>query len=207
MLIPKVKICGITNYDDAAAALEMGADLIGFNFYPKSPRYIRPEAATKIINKLPAFVDLAGVFVNSSLEETREIASQCQLDWIQLHGDEDAEFCRWLAYDSPKTMKAIRVKDARDIQQADHFFTDAIVLDAYDPGKYGGTGLTFDWNIIGHIGKRIFLAGGINPDNAVAAVELGVYGIDVCSGVEASPGKKDHQKMKRLFDNIRHLRA
>ena len=84
MLIPKVKICGITNYDDAAAALEMGADLIGFNFYLKSPRYIQPEAATKIINKLPAFVDLAGVFVNSSLEETREIASQCQLDWIQL---------------------------------------------------------------------------------------------------------------------------
>jgi len=80
MLIPKVKICGITNYDDAAAALEMGADLIGFNFYLKSPRYIQPEAATKIINKLPAFVDLAGVFVNSSLEETREIASQCQLD-------------------------------------------------------------------------------------------------------------------------------
>jgi phosphoribosylanthranilate isomerase len=187
--------------------MEMGADLIGFNFYPKSPRYIRPEDAARIVNRLPAFIDIAGVFVNSALDETREIASQCQLDWIQLHGDENAEFCRWLAYDSPKTMKAIRVKDSSDIRQADGFFTDAILFDAYDPSKYGGTGLTFDWNIIGHVGKRIFLAGGINPDNAVAAIELGVYGIDVCSGVEASPGKKDHRKMRQLFDNIRHLRA
>ena len=94
-----------------------------------------------------------------------------------------------------------------DLKQVDEYFTDAVLLDAYDPKKYGGTGLTFDWNIIGHIGKRIFLAGGINPDNAVAAVELGVYGIDVCSGVESEPGKKDRDKMKQLFDNIRHLRA
>ncbi len=207
MLIPKVKICGITNYGDAMAAMEMGADLLGFNFYSKSPRYVTPKKATQIINKLPAFIDIAGVFVNSSLEKTREIAGQCQLDWVQLHGDEDPEFCRWLAYDSAKTMKAIRVKDAQDLQQVDKFFTDAVLLDAYDPSRYGGTGLTFDWNIIGHIGKRVFLAGGINPDNAVAAMELGVYGIDVCSGIESKPGKKDHKKMKKLFDNIRHLRA
>jgi len=207
MLIPKVKICGITNQEDAVAAMEMGADLLGFNFYRKSPRYITPEAAAQIINRLPAFIDVSGVFVNSTLDETRQIASQCQLDWIQLHGDENAEFCRWLAYDSPKTMKAIRVKDADDIEKTDDFYTDAVLLDAYDPDKYGGTGLTFDWNIIGHIGKRIFLAGGINADNAVAAMELGVYGIDVCSGIESEPGKKDHQKMKQLFDNVHHLRA
>lgn len=207
MLITKVKICGITNYDDAVAATEMGADLLGFNYYPESPRYVSPEKATEIVNKLPAFIDVAGVFVNSPLEEVREIAGQCQLDWIQLHGDENPEFCRWLAYDNIKTMKAIRVKDESDLQYVDDYFTDAVLLDAYDPSKYGGTGLTFDWNIIGHIGKRIFLAGGINPDNAVAAVELGVYGIDVCSGIEAEPGKKDHRMMKTLFDNIRHLRA
>jgi len=207
MLIPKVKICGITNQEDAAAALQMGADLLGFNFYPQSPRYILPEKAEAIVNKLPAFIDIAGVFVNSPLEEVREITSQCQLDWVQLHGDENPEFCRWLAYDSIKTMKAIRVKEAADIEDADNYFTDAILLDAYDPAKYGGTGLTFDWNIIGHIGKRIFLAGGINPENAVAAMELGVYGIDVCSGIEAEPGRKDHGKMKTLFDNIQHLRA
>jgi len=207
MLIPKVKICGITNHEDAVAALQMGADLLGFNFYRESPRYIAPEKAEAIVNKLPAFIDIAGVFVNSPLEEVREITSQCQLDWVQLHGDENPEFCRWLAYDSIKTMKAIRVKEAEDIKDADNYFTDAILLDAYDPGKYGGTGLTFDWNIIGHIGKRVFLAGGINPENAVAAMELGVYGIDVCSGIESEPGRKDHDKMKTLFDNIRHLRA
>lgn len=207
MLIPKVKICGVTNYDDAAAAMEMGADLLGFNFYKPSPRYIQPKTAAEIIRKLPAFIDVSGVFVNSPLDEIREIASLCQLDWIQLHGDENVEFCRWLAYDSVKTMKALRVRAADDLQRVDDFFTDAVLLDAYDPNKYGGTGITFDWNIVGHIGKRIFLAGGINPDNAAAAVELGVYGIDVCSGVEAEPGRKDHGKMKALFENIRHLRA
>jgi phosphoribosylanthranilate isomerase len=207
MLIPKVKICGITNYEDAVAAMEMGADLLGFNFYRKSPRYVTPEEAGKIVNTLPAFVDVAGVFVNSSLEEVREIAGKCQLDWIQLHGDENPEFCRWLAYDSVKTMKAIRVKNADDLQHSDDYYTDAILLDAYDPKRYGGTGVTFDWNIVGHMGRRVFLAGGINPNNAAAAVELGVYGIDVCSGIEAEPGRKDHQKMRRLFENIRHLRA
>ena len=207
MLIPKVKICGITNYEDAAAAMDMGADILGFNFYPKSPRYIHPEKAIQIINKLPAFVDVAGVFVNCPLEETREIASHCQLDWAQLHGDETPEFCRWLAYDSVKTMKAIRVKDASALQEVGSYPTDAVLLDAYDPTRYGGTGMTFNWNIIGDMSRRVFLAGGINPDNAVAAVKLGVYGIDVCSGIEAKPGKKDHKKMKQLFDNIRHLRA
>jgi phosphoribosylanthranilate isomerase len=104
-------------------------------------------------------------------------------------------------------MKAIRVKTQKDIKKAENFFTDAILLDAFDPKKYGGTGLTFDWNVIGHIGKRVFLAGGINPDNVAKAVKLGVYGIDVCSGIEAEPGKKDHKKMKKLFKNIRHLRG
>ncbi|MCU0914085.1 MAG: phosphoribosylanthranilate isomerase [Planctomycetes bacterium] len=207
MMITKVKICGITNYDDAAAAMDMGADLLGFNFCRKSPRYIKPELAAQIIRKLPAFIDVSGVFVNSSLDELREIAALCQLDWVQLHGDENTEFCRWLSYDSAKTMKALRIKTAEDLQQVNGYSTDAILLDAFDPKRYGGTGATFDWNIIGHIGRRIFLAGGINPGNAAKALELGVYGIDVCSGVEAEPGKKDHKKMKALFDSIRHLRA
>ena len=207
MLIVKVKICGITNIDDAEAAMAMGADLIGFNFYPDSPRYVTPEKAESIINKLPGFVDTAGVFVNASVEQIHEINAVCHLDWVQLHGDEDPDFCRSLLSHSVKTMKAIRVKDQNDIERADEFFTDAVLLDAIDPDKYGGTALTFHWNIIGHIGKRVFLAGGINADNAAAAVKLGVYGIDVCSGIEAEPGKKDHGKMKKLFDNIRHLRG
>ena len=207
MLIVKVKICGITNYRDAAAAVDMGADLLGFNFYPKSPRFISTQKATEIVNKLPSFIDIAGVFVNASLDDIQEAINQCQLNWIQLHGDESPEFCKEFLSHNVKIIKAIRVKDQADIEKANSFFTDAVLLDAFDPEKYGGTGLTFDWNIIGHIGKRIFLAGGINPDNAAAAVELGVYGIDVCSGIEAKPGKKDHKKMKELFDNIRHLRA
>jgi len=207
MLIPKVKICGITNYEDAVAAMDMGADLLGFNFYPKSPRYVTPQQAADIIGKLPAFIDTAGVFVNASIDQIRETNDVCPLDWVQLHGDETPDFCRLLLTYSVRTMKAIRVKSQKDIQRADTFFTDAILLDAFDPQKYGGTGLTFDWNIIGHIGKRIFLAGGINPDNAADAIKLGVYGIDVCSGIEASPGKKDHEKMRRLFENIGHLRG
>jgi phosphoribosylanthranilate isomerase len=207
MLIVKVKICGITNYEDAAAALDMGADLLGFNFYAKSPRYIQPTKAIEIINKLPGFIDIAGVFVNERIEQIQETKNLCQLDWLQLHGDEDQNFCREFLSHNVKVMKAIRVKDQEDIKKVDDFFTDAILLDAFDPEKYGGTGLTFDWNVIGHINKRVFLAGGIKPDNAAQAVELGVYGIDVCSGIEAEPGKKDHKKMKKLFENIRHLRG
>ncbi len=207
MLIVKVKICGITNYEDARAAVDMGADLLGFNFYPKSPRYVTPEKAERIINELPAFINIAGVFVNCPLAQIREIMEQCQLNWVQLHGDEDPEFCRSFLSLNIKTMKAIRVKDKEDIKKADSYFTDAILLDAFEAGKYGGTGKTFDWNIVGHISKRVFLAGGINPDNAPQAIAPGVYGIDVCSGIESEPGKKDHEKMKKLFENIKHLRA
>lgn len=207
MLIVKVKICGLTNYEDAAAALDMGADILGFNFYEKSPRFIKPENAVRIIDRLPAFIDTAGVFVNASLDHIHRTINTCQLNWVQLHGDETAQFCDLLRSLNVKTMKAIRVKDQNDIDKAEQYFTDAILLDAFDPEKYGGTGLTFDWNIIGHIRKRIFLAGGINPDNVVEAVEHGVYGIDICSGIEKSPGKKDHKKMKMIFDNIRHLRG
>jgi len=203
----KVKICGITNYEDAAAAVDMGADLLGFNFYPKSPRFITSEKAAEIINKLPGFIDTVGVFVNASFQQIQETINQCQLNWVQLHGDESPQFCSSFLSLNVKTMKALRVKDQNDIQQAENYFTDAILLDAFHPEKYGGTGLTFDWNIVGHIGKRVFLAGGINPDNAAEAVKLGVYGIDVCSGIEAQPGKKDHKKMEKLFESIRHLRG
>lgn len=207
MLIVKVKICGITNYPDAKAAIDMGADIIGFNFYPKSPRYVTPDKAAAIMNKLPAFIETAGIFVNHTFDQIQDIIEQCSLSWVQLHGDETPEFCQQFNLFNVKTMKAIRVRDQRDIEAAEKYFTDAILLDAFDPDKYGGTGLTFDWNIVGHISKRVFLAGGINPDNVTQAVELGVYGVDVCSGVEREPGRKDHEKLKTLFENIHHLRA
>ena len=207
MLVPKVKICGITNYEDAIAAMDLGADFLGFNFYPKSPRFVTAHQAADIISKLSAFIDIVGVFVNAPIEQIHETADLCQLDWVQLHGDEDSDFCRLFSNLNIKTIKAIRIKDKSDIEKIDNFFTDAVLLDAYNPEKYGGTGTSFDWNIIGHLNQRVFLAGGINPENAAAAIKLGVYGIDVCSGIEASPGKKDHAKMKKLFANIRHLRG
>lgn len=131
MLITKVKICGITNYKDAIAALDMGADLLGFNFYPESPRFISPEKAVQIINKLPAFIDLVGIFVNASIDQIHETKNFCQLDWIQLHGDENPQFCKELLSHNVKVMKALRVKDHNDIKQVDDYFTDAILLDAF----------------------------------------------------------------------------
>lgn len=207
MLMVKVKICGISNLSDAEAAAHLGADMLGFNFYPKSPRYISPEKAGDIIDKLPAFVKVVGVFVNAQPEQIRRAIGTCQLDWVQFHGDETSEFCQGFISEGVKTMKAIRVKTPEDVKKAESFYTDAILLDAFSCDKYGGTGESFDWNIIGHIGKRIFLAGGINPENAPDAVKLGVYGIDVCSGVESEPGKKDHEKMEALFERIRLLRG
>ena len=207
MLTAKVKICGITNYRDARAAMDMGADLLGFNFYDKSPRFVQPEKATEIINKLPAFIDIAGVFVNSSYDFIHNTVVLCTLDFVQLHGDEDAQFCRSLLSLDVKTIKAVRVLDHNDIKKTEDFPVDAILLDAFSSEKYGGTGLGFDWGMIGHISKDVFIAGGITPDNAGEAVKLGFYGIDVCSGIESEPGKKDHKKMKKLFDNIRHLRG
>ncbi|MGA2172345.1 MAG: phosphoribosylanthranilate isomerase [Sedimentisphaerales bacterium] len=207
MLAVKVKICGVTNYKDAFAAADMGADMLGFNFYPRSPRYITPAEAAKIIDRLSAYVDIVGLFVNDPFERIEQVIDECNLDWVQLHGDESPQFAEQFRSLNVRTMKAIRVKDKKDIKRAEAYFTDAILLDAFDPKKYGGTGLSFDWNIIGNISKRIFLAGGINADNVTKAVDLGVYGVDICSGVESSPGKKDHAKMRKLFDKIKDLRG
>ncbi|MCF7956088.1 MAG: phosphoribosylanthranilate isomerase [Phycisphaerae bacterium] len=202
----KVKICGITNVEDALAAIEMGADLIGFNFYTQSKRYVTPEQAREIIDKLPTFIDTVGIFVNAAGEHVRAVAEMCSFNWVQLHGDETPEYCDALRWISAKVMKAIRVKDAADIERANTFYTDAILLDAFHPDEYGGTGEKFDWNLVRRLQTRVFLAGGITPENAVEAVEVGAYGIDICSGIESSPGKKDHEKMQKLFDNIKHVR-
>jgi phosphoribosylanthranilate isomerase len=207
MLVAKVKICGITNYDDAMTAVELGTDLLGFNFFPESPRYIPVEKAAAIVRRLPAFVELAGVFVNAPVRTIHHAISECHLDWIQLHGDETPEFCLSLASETAKIIKALRVKDKADLDKAELYRVDAILLDAFHPERYGGTGLHFDWSLIEDVTKRIFLAGGITPDNAAEAISLGVYGIDLCSGVESRPGKKDPAKMKALFENILYLRG
>ena len=207
MSLVKVKICGITNIEDALAAVDMGADLLGFNFYDKSKRYIDPDKAVSIIDKLPTFVDTVGVFVNPTVEEINDIAERGFLNWIQLHGDETPEFCDSLLWLNARTIKAIRVGSSEDIEKAQSYYTDAVLLDAYHPDEYGGTGQAFDWSMIGNLHKRVFLAGGITPENAVAAIEVGVYGIDICSGVESEPAKKDHEKMRKLFENIHYVRG
>ena len=207
MVSVKIKICGITNADDALAAVNMGADLLGFNFYAKSKRYITVDKAHSIINKLPTFVDTVGLFVNATAEEVREVVGKGMLNWIQLHGDETPAFCDSLSDIGAKTIKAIRVRSKEDIESVRNFFTDVILLDAFDAKQYGGTGKIFDWKLVSNIEQRIFLAGGITPENAVEAIEVGVYGIDICSGIESAPGKKDHEKMRKLFENIEHVRG
>jgi phosphoribosylanthranilate isomerase len=199
----KVKICGITNYEDAKFCLDAGADMLGFNFYEKSSRYIEPGKAFEIINKLPGFVDIAGVFVNPDIDLIKEVAQDGLVNWVQLHGDEEPGFCDMIHWDNVRTMKAIRVKDEEDIKRMDDYHTDAILLDSYSDELYGGTGKRFDWELLDVLTRRIYLAGGIGPENAANAVRTGVYGIDVCSMVEAEPGKKDHEKVSKLFDAVR----
>jgi phosphoribosylanthranilate isomerase len=202
----KVKICGITNLEDARAAVDVGADMLGFNFYRESPRYLTVDRAIQILDEIPTFVDTVGVFVNPTAEQIKEITAYGFLNWIQLHGDESPIFCETLNWFHVRTIKAIRVQSAADLDRIEAYHTDAVLLDAFNSRLYGGTGEVFDWSLISEINsRRIFLAGGITPENAADAVKLGVYGIDICSGIESSPGKKDHAKMRRLFENIRHL--
>lgn len=202
MLMVKIKICGITNAEDAIAAVDMGADLLGFNFYPQSARYIPFQKAETIIRKIPTSVDTVGIFVNPQPAELKTITEAGFFNWIQLHGDETPDYCRTLNWTNARIIKGIRVQSAQDIQRAYQYPVDAILLDSYDKNIYGGTGKPFDWSLIGNLHRRLFLAGGINPDNVVAAIQSGVYCVDVCSGIESAPGKKDINKMKRLFDTI-----
>lgn len=205
MFLTKIKICGITNPEDALAAVGYGADLLGFIFYPKSPRYIEPEKAMEIIRKIPTFVDTVGVFVNPTAEQIHQANEQGWLNWIQLHGDESPEFCGSLHWMNTRTMKAVRVRHKSDIVTALSYRTDALLLDTHVEGQYGGTGKTFDWSLLNQLPRRIFLSGGISPDNIFQALEVGTYGLDINSGIESRPGKKDPQKMKQLFDNINRL--
>ena len=206
----KVKICGITNLRDAEAAVALGADLLGFNFYKQSPRYIGPQKAHQIVMSLPAFVEIVGVFVNSSAEEIQLISNEVGLDWVQLHGDETPGFCTSLDSISSLIMKAIRVKSPADFEYARNFSVHGLLFDAYNCEQYGGTGSKFDWEelskVISYFPYKIFLAGGINPDNVVDAARIEPYALDVCSGVESELGKKNHKKMQILFENMRTFR-
>lgn len=200
----KIKICGITNPEDAIAAVESGADALGFVFYPKSPRVITPETARSIISILPPFIVTVGVFVDEATETIEKTAAYAGLGAIQLHGSEPPESCSL----NRKVIKALRVKDLSDLEVLTSYKTaSAYLLDTYSPHAFGGTGHVFNWEIALEAKKygRIILAGGLDPDNIEEAVEMvQPYGIDVSSGVEGPvKGKKDHKKLKLFIERAR----
>jgi phosphoribosylanthranilate isomerase len=200
----RIKICGITNVDDALKAVDFGADALGFVFYKGSPRYVSPERAREIIRKLPPFVTTVGVFVDESRQEISNIVSHAGINVIQFHGDETPDACSI----SHCAIKAIRVKSIDSLEPLKLFrnIVSAFLLDAYAPDALGGTGLKFNWDIAVEAKQfgRIILAGGLTPDNVQDAIShVRPYGIDVSSGVEASKGKKDIQKMKAFIEKAR----
>lgn len=192
---------------DGQLACALGADLLGFNFYGRSPRFIEPGAAAQIIRKLPAGPERVGLFVKAKFEYIKEVLAQCPLTMVQLHGDEDNTFCRQVAKLGLPVLKALRMSCPEDIRKIEQFEMEYILLDAFREDLYGGTGESFDWSWIRETGtKKIFLAGGINPDTIEEALAVGTCGIDLCSGVEKEPGIKDEGKMRELFGKIEHYK-
>jgi phosphoribosylanthranilate isomerase len=198
----KVKICGITNWEDAKRAIQEGAELLGFNFFERSPRYIEPARARRIIRRLPKRVSVVGVFVNESEPRILEIARDVGLDYLQLHGDETPAAVARLKRSCP-VIKAIRVRRPfRAARLARFKHASALLLDGFDRRHRGGTGKTFDWEIARRAKRRgrIFLAGGLTPENIGRAIQAAKpYAVDVCSGVESRPGKKDPARMRKLM--------
>jgi phosphoribosylanthranilate isomerase len=200
----RVKICGITNLADAQAAVEAGADALGFIFYEKSPRRMTLPAIAKISKQLPPFIMRVGVFVNAAEELVARAIGECGLSLLQFHGDEPPEFCLRFGLMS---MKAFRIRDAESLKELPKYPTEAWLLDAYSAENPGGTGEKFNWDLAVEaqkFGKPVFLAGGLTPENVAAAVcKVQPFGVDVSSGVESSPGKKDHNKVRAFITNVR----
>lgn len=203
-----VKVCGVTNVEDALAALDAGADMLGFNFYARSPRYVTPAEVRKIIERLPDGVSCVGVFVNEPTPaEVERIAHEARLGTVQLHGDETPDYCRSLR--GLTTVKALRVGADYSVESAATYKTDAVLLDAYVAGERGGTGHTFDWALATLTRERVprlFFAGGLNPKNVAAALAaVRPYAVDVCSGVETSPGRKSPELMRRFVEQVKSV--
>jgi len=195
----KVKICGITSLDDARMAVDAGADALGFVFYDKSPRYINPVAAAKIIAKLPPFVQTVGLFVNEEVEQVNWTADFCGLDVVQLHGDESPEDCLEV---KRRAIKVFRIQNIVSIEPLKKYQVSGYLLDAWCPDCYGGTGKTFNWEVAAAARQygRIILAGGLSADNVAEALQaVQPYAVDVSSGVESAPGKKDAEKVKMFI--------
>jgi len=201
----RIKICGITNLEDARLAAGLGADALGFIFYPQSPRKVEPDAARAIIAQLPPLVISVGVFVDEEAATLRELAARVGLDWLQLHGQESPEYCRNLGR---RVIKGVRIKDEASLAALADYqnAVQAFLLDTYKKGQIGGTGETFDWTLARQAKKYgpIILAGGLTPANVDQAIKIArPEAVDAASGVEAAPGKKDPEKLRNFFAAVR----
>jgi phosphoribosylanthranilate isomerase len=201
-----IKICGITNLDDALAAVAMGADALGFNFYKPSPRYITPQHAREIIEQLPDSLLTVGVFVNEESNAVRAIAHEARLRALQLHGDESPAYCSELATDF-YVIKTFAVSDTFDIQASHAYEVEAIMLDTKHNSLRGGTGRVFDWSVAWQAALTIpnlYLAGGLSPENVENAIKtVRPYAVDACSALEDRPGKKNHERMRVFVNTVR----
>ncbi len=202
----RVKICGITNPEDAFTAVDAGADALGFVFYRESPRHVSPEEVSRIIGSLPPFVQPVGLFVNEDPETVNQISRFCKLGLVQLHGDEAPDYCLHI---ETRIIKAFRVSSLTSLDPISEYSLTGCLLDAYSPSFYGGTGKSFNWDIAYQAvkrGYRIVLAGGLTPDNVSEAVrQVRPFAVDVSSGVEFAPGKKDPDKVKAFIRNVKYV--
>ncbi len=197
-----IKICGMTNLDDALKASSLGADALGFIFAP-SPRRMKPEEVKRIILRLPKTLLKVGVFVNAAPEEVQRVAEYCRLNALQFHGKESPEYFRKFLY---PIFKAIPIKDLESLKDMETYHDVSIILDTYSPSKAGGTGNTFPWEIALEARKKgnFVLSGGLTPSNVGEAIRrVRPWGVDVCSGVETAPGKKDHLKISDFIKEVR----
>jgi len=204
----KVKICGLTNLDDALDAIELGADYLGFNFYPGSPRHITEEIARELFQEIPNNIPKVGVFVNEPLPRVIDLAVELNLEYLQFHGDERPEELNELGR---PWFKALRLKDEAAVQEIPKYKCEWILVDAYSQKAYGGTGITAHWDLVREaqkFGKKIILAGGLNEENiAMAVAGLNPFMVDVASGLEIAPGKKDRQKMEIFIQRAKSPQA
>ena len=206
----KIKICGITNHEDAENAADLGADFLGFNFYSKSPRYVDYDKFKDIIRQLKGKLGIVGIFVNETTDNVKKIAETCNLNLIQLSGDEDLEYVNALknsmnGKNNKKIIKTFRIKNKLNPYLINSFNSDYVMIDSFREGIYGGTGKSLDLNIAKDIdNKRLFLAGGLNKGNVKMAIDkINPFAVDVCSGIESEPGKKDYNKMKKFIEAVK----
>jgi len=202
----QIKICGITNIEDGLAAASAGADALGFVFHPASPRCVTPGQAREIIGALPPALCTVGVFVNLAAEEVLQIADLCGLDFIQLHGGETREYC--CRFPRERLIKALSFRSEEEFSSMADYPVRALLVDAHDPVRFGGTGKTCDWNLAGKAAARypLILAGGLGEENIIAALEaVHPLAVDISSGVEARPGKKDHEKIRSVIAAVRNF--